>query len=151
MAIASVRRMGMVVEIAALHLLWPWPFNQSQQIGRIEADLGALGERAVVVGDFNAVRWSAAARRIAEAGDLKPAGHFGPTWPADPLPRALRFLGLPIDLALMGERIELTGARTLHPVGSDHLPVLLQFSLRPGSSADGSAPATGRDAVGVSE
>ena len=95
LAIATVDFGGDAVDVAAIHLAWPWPFEQQWQIGTMAEPLGRLGETAIMAGDCNAVPWSAAVRRVAELGGLRPIPSIGPTWLYIKLPRvpALRGTG----------------------------------------------------------
>ena len=143
MAAATVDFGGRLVEVGALHLHWPWPFSQQYQIDRLEAPLGELAETALLAGDLNATPWSHAARRIAKAGGLQPVRISGPTWLYRRLPEAFRFAGLPIDHIFAKGGVTAHAARTLEAAGSDHLPVLFEFSLpAPPAGPDVDAPTT---------
>ncbi len=131
LAIAPVDFAGAEVDVAAIHLGWPWPFEQSRQIGRLAPALASLGETAIMAGDLNATPWSAAATGVAEAGGLKLMPSVGPTWLFLRLPDALRFAGLPIDNVFGKGAVLIHSAERLESVGSDHLPVLVEFSIRP--------------------
>ncbi|MFN3549568.1 MAG: endonuclease/exonuclease/phosphatase family protein [Mesorhizobium sp.] len=123
---------GHPVEIASLHLLWPWPFPQPEQVRELLPTLAALGDRALLAGDFNAVDWSASVRSIETAGGFTAKPRLGPTWLVRSAPDALRrWAGLPIDHVLAKPGVALLDARRLDGVGSDHLPVLVDFALRP--------------------
>jgi endonuclease/exonuclease/phosphatase (EEP) superfamily protein YafD len=121
---------GRHVEVAALHLDWPWPFRQPAQLNALEPELGGLASTALLAGDLNATPWSATARRIAKAGGLTRVGPLGPTWQYRKLPDFLRIAGLPIDQVFARGDVVVHAARSLGPVGSDHLPVLVEFSLK---------------------
>ena len=128
-ATATVDLGGRLVEIAALHLHWPWPFSQSYQIDNITPLLAETAETSILAGDFNAAPWSAASARIANAGGMTPIGPAGPTWLYRLLPEFLRFAGLPIDRVFTKGELVVHSVGTLEAVGSDHLPVLVEFSL----------------------
>lgn len=130
LATASVDLGGRFVDIGTLHLHWPWPKEQAAQIGRMAPELGQLQETAILSGDLNATPWSAASQRVAEAAGVTFAGPDNPTWLWRRLPEWLRFAGLPIDRIFTKGEIVVRSVRTLEPVGSDHLPVLLEFSLQ---------------------
>jgi endonuclease/exonuclease/phosphatase (EEP) superfamily protein YafD len=139
MAVATVDFGGQEIDVAALHLAWPWPSHQAWQIGAISEPLSELSESALLAGDLNATPWSAAARRVAEAGALTLAPSAGPTWLYWRLPGLLRFAGLPIDNVLFKGDVVVHDVRTLEETGSDHLPVLVEFSLRPARDPDSEA------------
>jgi endonuclease/exonuclease/phosphatase (EEP) superfamily protein YafD len=134
---------GHRLEVAALHLEWPWPFKQAMQLDALAAPLGGLGRRALLAGDLNAATWSAAVRRIeAEAGLAHVAG-IGPSWLDRRLPDILRpYAGLPIDQVMAKGDIVILSAKTLAAVGSDHLPVLVEFSLLGGAPEENAETAT---------
>lgn len=128
-ALAAVDLAGTAVDVAAIHLHWPWPYGQPAQIERMEPLLGSLGAHTLIAGDFNATPWSAAMRAIATASRadvLSP----GPTWLSPALPQALRpMIGLPIDHMLVKGITPLEPPRRLGDASSDHLPVTLRFSV----------------------
>jgi endonuclease/exonuclease/phosphatase (EEP) superfamily protein YafD len=71
-------------------------------------------------------------RLVADGGGFERPRRLGPTWIARTLPDALRrTVGLPIDHVMAKRGIVLHDVRRLGDVGSDHLPVLAEFSLRP--------------------
>jgi endonuclease/exonuclease/phosphatase (EEP) superfamily protein YafD len=132
MAIATVDFGGIPVDVAAIHLSWPWPKEQNWQIGELAQPLAALGETAIMAGDCNAVPWSAAARRVARLGGLTLMPSAGPTWIHRTLPDFLRrYAGLPIDQVFSKGGVTILSSSRLEDTGSDHLPVLVEFTLRP--------------------
>jgi endonuclease/exonuclease/phosphatase (EEP) superfamily protein YafD len=134
LAIASVNFDGQEVKVAALHLTWPWPYSQPEQIDDVTPMLATLTGAAILTGDFNATGWSVAASRVARAGDLTPVGSIGPTWLHRSLPKALRpWIGLPIDHVFAKGNVAVRSAKAQEDAGSDHLPVLVEFSLLPGA------------------
>jgi endonuclease/exonuclease/phosphatase (EEP) superfamily protein YafD len=130
MAIATVDFGGTDVDVAAVHLTWPWPYNQSWQIGGLSEEFVSLGETSIVAGDCNAVPWSAAVRRVADLGKLTVAPSPGPTWLSIELPDFLRFAGLPIDQVFSKGAVLIHSVSRLEGTGSDHLPLMVEFSLR---------------------
>lgn len=132
-AIAQVDLNGRLVNVLAMHLPWPWPFDQAEMVEAHAPLLQMLGGTSIMAGDFNAVPWSATVRNVAALGGFTRVERVGPTWIGHhAMPRGLRFLGLPIDQVMSKGRIVVHSARTLDAVGSDHLPVLVEFSLEPG-------------------
>ena len=90
---------GTPVEVGAMHLHWPWPFDQADQIdGSGAAARRSCGDAAILAGDLNATPWSAAVgagRRSRRHDTVRPgAGRHGCY---RRLPEFLRFAGLPID------------------------------------------------------
>ena len=134
LAVAAVNFGGSRVEVAAMHLSWPWPFRQPRQINDLAPALGALADTALLAGDLNATGWSAAVAHVAEAGDLTPIRAIGPTWLHRSLPPALRrWVGLPIDQVLAKGNVVVRSVTVQEEAGSDHLPVLVEFSLFAGA------------------
>jgi endonuclease/exonuclease/phosphatase (EEP) superfamily protein YafD len=132
LAVADIDIGGRRLDVAALHLGWPWPFDQPYRAPRVASHLSALAETAIVAGDFNAAPWSWTVRRIAAEARLRMAGHVGPTWLLLGMPDPLRrHAGLPIDHVLVKGGVVTHSIRRLEDVGSDHLPVLHEFSLLP--------------------
>jgi endonuclease/exonuclease/phosphatase (EEP) superfamily protein YafD len=131
LALATVDFSGTPVDVAAIHIGWPWPFEQRWQVGEISTHLGLLGETAIMAGDCNAVPWSATVQKVAKAGGLKLMPSVGPTWQYIKLPDFLRFAGLPIDQVFSKGAVLIHSAAKLEDTGSDHLPVMVDFSLRP--------------------
>ena len=121
---------GRTVEIAALHMGWPWPFEHPWQLRMLEPLMAEIGADAIITGDLNAVPWSHAARRLATAANASILGGIGPTWLDRRLPGALtRWIGLPIDNVMTKGNVAIRSHGTLADVGSDHLPVVVEFSV----------------------
>jgi endonuclease/exonuclease/phosphatase (EEP) superfamily protein YafD len=130
-AVAAVDFGGRQVEVAALHLGWPWPYEQSWQIDNVAPHLARLGDTALLAGDMNATPWSAAVSRVAQAGGLTLAPSPGATWLSRRLPDGFRSFGLPIDQVFSKGDVQVNSVRTLEDSGSDHRPVLVEFSIKP--------------------
>lgn len=129
-AVATVDFGGRTVDVAAAHMPWPWPFNQPRELALLKPIVGALGATSLLAGDFNATTWSAAIRNVEKDGALKLVAGIGPTWLDRRMPDELRpYIGLPIDQIFSKGEIAILSAKTLESVGSDHLPVLVEFSL----------------------
>ena len=140
LAMAPVDFGGHRLEVSALHLTWPWPFKQPTQLDAIAGPLAVTGETALLAGDLNAATWSAAVRRIEGASGLTHIAGIGPSWLDRRLPDALRpYAGLPIDQVFAKGDIMILSAKTLEAVGSDHLPVLVEFSLLGGAAPEENA------------
>ncbi len=82
----------------------------------------------LLIGDLNASPWSAHFGRLLKESGLKNSmKHFGfqPSWPSDN-----RFLRIPIDHMLHSPDILIHRRAVGGDVGSDHLPVIVDFSIR---------------------
>jgi len=136
-ATAAVNLNGRQVHAVALHLGWPWPSDQWWQIRNLAAPMAMIRSPALVAGDFNAVSWSAAVTDMAQAGGLDIVDPIGASWFYRKAPEWLRpWLGLEIDHVMVKGGIIVHSARILEDVGSDHAPVLVEFSLPPQSEPE---------------
>ncbi|ATU92334.1 endonuclease/exonuclease/phosphatase family protein [Phyllobacterium zundukense] len=116
--------------ITAIHLDWPWPFSQPRNVATIVPYFERLQGPMIIAGDFNAAPWSQTVRNIANASKAHAAEGLQPSWFAKGAPGFItRWIGLPLDHILVSERIINPQVETLDPVGSDHLPMLLRFSI----------------------
>lgn len=134
LAIASVNFGGQPVDLASLHLTWPWPFRQAEEIDDLAPGLAGLAPSAILLGDLNATSWSAAVERVATTGGLTQIRSIRPTWFAIGLPKAMRpWLGLGIDHAFAKGDVVVDQLAIGPDAGSDHLPLLVEFSLLNGA------------------
>ncbi|MGJ3246601.1 MAG: endonuclease/exonuclease/phosphatase family protein [Elainellaceae cyanobacterium] len=89
----------------------------------------------IVAGDFNITMWSPFYRRLIQTMPLKNTRRgigLLPTWPIDaafPQTGTLiyPFVQIPIDHCLVSPTIQVKAMRTGHPVGSDHLPIIVDL------------------------
>jgi endonuclease/exonuclease/phosphatase (EEP) superfamily protein YafD len=125
---------GRPITVATMHLGWPWPFEQAWQVGGLTPYLQSIGEPAILAGDMNAVPWSHTVARVAEAGSFTLMPSPGATWLSLGLPRVLAGAGLPIDQVFAKGGVRIHAIRTLEDIASDHLPVLVEFSIEPGQT-----------------
>ena len=131
LSVAQVNFGGRVIDVAALHLQWPWPYPQHQEIHGLAPFLAELGDSAILAGDLNATPWSVSTGRVADAGGLTLMPSPGATWLSKRLPASLIFAGLPIDQIFAKGDILVQSVKALAPAGSDHLPILVTFSIKP--------------------
>jgi endonuclease/exonuclease/phosphatase (EEP) superfamily protein YafD len=82
-----------------------------------------LGDRLILIGDFNAAPWSWQMMRLAAASGLRRHGTFAASWPSL-LPLVL------IDNLLTTPDIKGVSFRTGPFLGSDHLPIVATVALR---------------------
>lgn len=139
-ALAGMARIdfgGRSALIAALHLEWPWPFTQAENVEELRPYFERLQGPMIVAGDFNAVPWSQTVRQIADASKTRSVDGLRPSWLVNgTLAKAARWIGMPLDHILVSDRISGMHVETLRPVGSDHLPLLLRFTVD-GAADDG--------------
>lgn len=84
----------------------------------------------VVVGDLNCTPWSPRFVDLLHDGRLRDTGAeeiLRPTWPA-----ALGVFGIPLDHCLVGPGVRVHARRIGPRIGSDHRPLIVDFSLTPG-------------------
>ncbi|HWD13004.1 endonuclease/exonuclease/phosphatase family protein [Pseudochrobactrum sp. sp1633] len=140
LATALVNLSGTNVLVSSLHQSWPWPFKQVQQFEMLRPALEPManphGIPVIIAGDFNAAPWSTNLRQYEMLTETKRIAGAGPTWLTTRLPDALRpWIGLPIDHILINETVTMRSIRTGEPIGSDHQPLLLEFSV-PASASE---------------
>jgi endonuclease/exonuclease/phosphatase (EEP) superfamily protein YafD len=131
LALQKVDFGGRVVMIGAAHLLWPWPDPQAQQITEMRDRLRAAGDAAspiLFAGDLNAAPWSHAAKRISAFLNADVVTVPWGSWIHETVPSKYAWLGLPID-NVFAKDISVSSASRKPEFGSDHLPVLVEFSL----------------------
>ncbi len=109
--------------LVSLHLHWPYPYGQYNQITTLSKELEKIKGSIIVAGDFNAAPWSHAVDRIEKAShsriisgirwSIKVDTPIAPVW-------------LPIDHVLSSGFVneQITTGKDL---GSDHLPILSTF------------------------
>ena len=131
LAIAAVRLGDASVAIGSLHLHWPWPFGQERHVDSLARHVPAIATPGLLVGDFNAVPWSASVARIAAMMHGRVVRGIGPTRREPDLPAWLQPLwDIPIDNAVATEFIDILGTEALPLEGSDHDTVVTRFRLR---------------------
>lgn len=126
LALMEVERPEGVMWLAALHLPWPWPLEQAEHVERVAFTLAKARAEAphpmVLAGDFNAVGWTEALARIAEAGGMARIGRFAATFD---LPPMMYPIGIDHVLATGGQ-----GEITVMPkFSSDHHGVLARIRM----------------------
>ena len=121
---------GVPLVIGMAHLRWPWPASGPRQIDALQPVLARIGRDALIAGDFNSVTWSHGLRRFASGADMDIRGGIGGTFMPAFLPSGLApWLGLPIDNVLHKGAVRIDRVDTLDATGSDHLPLLVRFSI----------------------
>ncbi|WP_368856592.1 endonuclease/exonuclease/phosphatase family protein [Chelativorans sp. ZYF759] len=130
MAVARVDLSGETINVAALHLGWPWPFDQPDALPRVVRHLARLRGPGIVAGDFNAAPWSWTVRHAAAKTGFRVVEGVGPTWLFLSMPDWLRrHVGLPIDHLMAKGGVAPHAIGRQGDAGSDHLPILMDFSV----------------------
>jgi endonuclease/exonuclease/phosphatase (EEP) superfamily protein YafD len=131
LALQQVDFGGRIVTVGSVHLLWPWPHGQSQQITGMRERMRLAGESGrplVFAGDLNAAPWSHTAKRIASFLNAAPVIVPWGGWIYQTVPDDYAWAGLAIDNVFVRD-IGISNAVRGRPFGSDHLPVLIEFSV----------------------
>ena len=111
------------VWLASVHLLWPFPYDQAQQVGKITERLKNLTGPVLLGGDFNMVPWGSSVSSIAQSARMKRVGPYRVTYP-----KYMPVFPFPIDHILLPAGANATiDVRPL--LGSDHLGLLARFDL----------------------
>ncbi|MGJ3250726.1 MAG: endonuclease/exonuclease/phosphatase family protein [Elainellaceae cyanobacterium] len=108
---------------------------RNRQLNEIQQYLMESDPPFIVAGDFNITMWSPFYQRLIQTMPLKNTRRgigLLPTWPVDaafPQTGTLiyPFVQIPIDHCLVSPTIQVKAMRTGHPVGSDHLPIIVDL------------------------
>ena len=126
LAWATVSKDGKNTTVASLHLRWPYPLPQAEQIDALSSVWDQLDTPLVITGDFNAVPWSHTVQRVAaQSGTrvvpgLRRSFIWRDNWLGD-------LMALPIDHALISPTLKVGGAALGPHVSSDHLPLIVDI------------------------
>ena len=119
--------------IITTHLSWPLPPElQASQFRQLAQRIAGFDPQSVIVaGDFNSTPWSHAMQHYDTATPLRRVTHAVHTWPARKRIAGyeLPFPLLPIDHVFAGSRFRAESVRRGPYLGSDHFPVIVEFSI----------------------
>lgn len=111
--------------LVALHLHWPYPYGQYEQVTTLSKELEQIKGPIVLAGDFNASPWSYSVERIAKASGSELIS--GVIW-TKKFDTPILPMWLPIDHFLVsGFYVE--GIKVGDDLGSDHLPILMHLKF----------------------
>ncbi len=118
-----------LINVFGVHLTRPWPYQY--QWGQI-SQVMALAERmkaapdhpVIAAGDFNSVSSARIGKQIQSDLGLIPAPGWPGTWPSQ-IPA---FAGITIDQVYRSPDLSLITRRLGEPTGSDHRPVITEFT-----------------------
>jgi len=117
------------LSLVAAHPMSPVGRGRSRLRNRQLKELAALVKEqphpVVLVGDLNTTPWSpyfADLLRDAKLSDARRGFGVRPTWPES---LRLSLLRIPIDHCLVGDGVRVGGFAVGSPVGSDHLPIVV--------------------------
>jgi endonuclease/exonuclease/phosphatase (EEP) superfamily protein YafD len=107
--------------LVSVHLRWPWPHSQADQVGQLLPVLDRIEGPAIMAGDFNMVRWANSVTQMAGILNVRAAGPaFGSyVGLSDVFP-------LPIDhvFSSQGGKVTPRGA-----LGSDHMGLFAEVGI----------------------
>lgn len=140
---ARVQTRNRQLSIVAIHPLPPvkreFLRSRNKVLEAVSEYIQQQTDPVLLIGDFNTTMWSPAYRRLAHETGLKNArrglGIF-PTWPANmsyyltpKLNILAKLFQIPIDQCLTSPSLNVVRMHTGSDVGSDHLPVIVDFSI----------------------
>lgn len=117
------------INIFGVHLTRPWPYEYqwgqiTQAMALTSRFADAPSNPVIIAGDFNSVSSARIGRQIKGDIGLIPAPGFPGTWPTQ-LPS---FVGITIDQVYRSPTLALISRRIGEPTGSDHYPVVTEFT-----------------------
>ena len=125
---------GRPLTVIATHPLPPssraYAADRNEQLRSLGTLAASLPDETMILGDLNTTSWSPFFRDLIRKTGLRDSrkGHgIQATWPA-----ALPILSVPIDHCLVSEGIIVHNRWVGRDVGSDHYPVVVEFSIEPG-------------------
>ena len=129
--VASLDIDGQVLHFIGTHPMIPVSGDfydaRNEQLAGVAQLLGKQAEPKILVGDLNLSQWDVNYIGLEQQGGVRNARKgFGilPTWPV-----FMPFAMIPIDHVLVSETISVTGFYSGPRIGSDHLPLIVTFSL----------------------
>ena len=119
------------VNVVAIHLHWPYPFSQYEQVNELKPILRSLkdAQYSLISGDFNAAPWSNIVKKIAKESNTDIVGGLRWTISVDMQLYSIPFsIKLPIDQLLL-HGINIYSIEVLEHFGSDHYPVFSRLYI----------------------
>jgi len=114
------------VSVVSVHLHWPYPYRQYQQISLLSQELQTIEGSTIVMGDFNAAGWSHSVHRVEERSHTHIVD--GVRWSIR-VNTPLVPLWLPIDHVLLSPDIGVQNIHVGEDLGSDHFPIFATLTL----------------------
>ncbi len=117
------------IDVFAVHLTRPWPYQYqwgqiTQVMALTERRLAAPDNPVIAAGDFNSVSTARIGKQIQADMNLIPAPGWPGTWPS----RLPAFAGITIDQVYRSPDLALITRRLGLATGSDHRPVITEFT-----------------------
>ena len=112
--------------LTSIHLHWPWPFKQEQQIEEIVNGLTKLNSKLntkhIIAGDFNTVKWSSNIREMNKRLNIKSVNETNYSFFLE------NILPIAIDQVLLPKNTQSISA-TRPLLGSDHKGIYAEFLI----------------------
>ncbi|MBX2804177.1 MAG: endonuclease/exonuclease/phosphatase family protein [Myxococcales bacterium] len=121
MARMQVRTPSGDLWLASVHLHWPWPHRQSEQLEQLARSLQETTGDWLVGGDFNMVPWSHTLRTLTSLTHTRVASGHRRTFPL------LGPYRIPIDHVLVPSSAQVDSHTSRPLAGSDHHGVVVRF------------------------
>jgi len=88
MAAMKVKTPEGPVWLISIHLYWPYPYGQAEQVEKLVKHIAGLEGQKIIAGDFNMVPWSHTLEAFQHASDTHLAGALCivSTYPIYPCP-----------------------------------------------------------------
>ncbi|HSM42720.1 MAG TPA: endonuclease/exonuclease/phosphatase family protein [Afifellaceae bacterium] len=124
---------GRTVTVLTTHLAWPLPQERQQtqfrQLAKLVSALDTVN--TILAGDFNYTPWSFALKHFDAAIPLTRVTRSFHSWPTRQTIAGISmpFPLLPIDHVFAGSRFRAESVRRGPYLGSDHYPVIVEFSI----------------------
>lgn len=129
--VASLEIDGQVLHFIGTHPMIPVTGDlyaaRNEQLAAVAELLGKQAEPKMLVGDLNVTQWDVTYKLLEQQGGVRNARKgFGivPTWPV-----FMPFAMIPIDHVLVSRSVSVTGFHSGPRIGSDHLPLIVTFTL----------------------
>lgn len=121
-ALAKVQDKDHIFWLISIHLHWPWPYQQDEQLKNIVSSLSKLEGHKVVAGDFNTVKWSVNIREMNKLLETKSVKETNFSfYLEDALPIAIDQVLLPKNSKSISSTRQL--------LGSDHKGIYAEFLI----------------------
>jgi endonuclease/exonuclease/phosphatase (EEP) superfamily protein YafD len=129
--VAELQLDGRKLTLVGTHSLPPinelYSRQRNQQIDAVAQYMSTLAGPKMLIGDLNMSPWSCYFSGLLGSGLRDSAAGRGiqPTWPVHPV-----WLRIPIDFCLASDEVQIEERRIGPDVGSDHFPLIVDFSLK---------------------
>ena len=132
LVVATAKVGDQQINLWGAHLLAPMdPLRmdfRNRQLVEIGDLIGNSSQQpTILLGDFNCVSWSSHMQRLLNRTGLRDSRRgigYHASWPTDTF-----FMRIPIDHLFVSDRIHVKSRQVLGETGSDHFPVLMEFSI----------------------